>query len=85
MRQKTKPTYLHRKKSLKKTTSSFSNLALATSNFNLLLVTSQRLKFEIGTKSVIENVIEILCQLTMLTIKRLAGEDNKDIEKNYQS
>ena len=85
MRPKTKPTYLHRKKSLKKTTSSFSNLSLATSNFNLLLVTSQRLKFEIGTKSVIENVIEILCQLTMLTIKRLAGEDNKDIEKNYQS
>jgi hypothetical protein len=82
MRQKTKPTYLHRKKSLKKTTSSFSNLALATSNFNLLLVTSQRLKFEINTKSVKENFIEILCQLT---IKRLAGEDNKGIEKNYQS
>ena len=82
MRPKTKPTYLHRKKSLKKTTSSFSNLALATSNFNLLLVTSQRLKFEINTKSVKENFIEILCQLT---IKRLAGEDNKGIEKNYQS
>ena len=82
MRQKTKPTYLHRKKSLKKTTSSFSNLALVTSNFNLLLVTSQRLKFEINTKSVKENFIEILCQLT---IKRLAGEDNKGIEKNYQS
>jgi hypothetical protein len=65
-----------------KTTSSFSNLALVTSNFNLLLVTSQRLKFEINTKSVKENFIEILCQLT---IKRLAGEDNKGIEKNYQS
>ena len=32
-------------------TSSFSNLALATSNFNLLSVASQRLKFEIGTKT----------------------------------
>lgn len=74
--------YLRRKNSKKKT-SSFSNLALATSNFNLLLVVSQRLTISMPGRHFCR--LRVDCQSDIFVIWGLTARRNILLSINYFS